>query len=316
MTDKGSPRSHGEASDFVGRRLDGMGEAELLRRILPYLTTTGYQVVAGEDDAAVWPSLDPDHPQDYVVASCDSSVEGVHFDLTWMNPADAGHRALALALGDLAAKGATPKYVLVALAAPRSWPVENVTGLYEGIHRLAERVDMAVAGGDTTAIEGPAVLTLMVLGTTDLVPLARARVQPGWAVAVTGPLGAAAVALRERRVFLPEPKFNEGSLLNEAEICCGDVSDGLVREMEKFLAASGFGSVIRASEVPVARGATIDDALAGGEEAELVCVGPEDRVLHAGLKPVGVMTAEPSVRVVGPNGADLDLKVRGYDHFA
>jgi thiamine-monophosphate kinase len=111
-------------------RLEGIGESELLRRILPYLTTSGYQVVAGEDDAAVWPSLDPDYPQDYVVASCDTSVEGVHFDLSWMTPVDVGHRALALALGDLAAKGAAPKYILVALAAPRSWSVETVTGLY------------------------------------------------------------------------------------------------------------------------------------------------------------------------------------------
>ena len=122
-------------------KLEGIGESELLRRILPYLTTSGYAVVAGADDAAVWPSLDPDYPEDYVVASCDSSVEGVHFDLSWMSPADAGHRALALALGDLAAKGAHPKYALVALAAPRSWSVDTVTGLYEGIRRLADRAD-------------------------------------------------------------------------------------------------------------------------------------------------------------------------------
>jgi len=296
--------------------LDGLGEAELLRRIRPYLTTTGYQVVAGEDDAAVWPSLDPDHPQDYVVASCDTSVEGVHFDLAWMRPVDVGHRALALALGDLAAKGATPKYVLVALAAPRSWEVATLTGLYEGIHRLAERYDIAVAGGDTSATAGAAVLTLTVLGTTAEVPLARARVEPGWAVGVSGALGAAAVALRERRPFLPDPKFAEGTLYNEAELCCGDVSDGLVREMEKFAAVSGHGCVIRASEVPRAAGASLEDALTSGEEAELVCVGPEDRMIRAGVRPVGTMTEHSAVRVVGADGADLKLPSGGYDHFA
>ncbi|OLC23454.1 MAG: hypothetical protein AUJ02_00610 [Chloroflexi bacterium 13_1_40CM_3_65_12] len=296
--------------------LDGIGEGELLRRILPYLTTTGYEVVAGEDDAAVWPSLDPDYPEDYVVASCDTSVEGVHFDLSWMTPADAGHRALALALGDLAAKGATPKYALVALAAPKSWSVETVTGLYEGIRRLADRADMAIAGGDTTAIDGPGVLTLTVLGTTPLVPLARARVQPGWVLGVTGPLGAAALALRERRVFLPDPKFEEGSRLNQAELSCGDISDGLVREMEKYAAVSGVGCVIRVAEVPVAAGATVQDALASGEESELVCVGPEDKLVHAGVRPIGVMTADPAVHVIGPDGRDFQLEVRGYDHFA
>lgn len=297
-------------------KLDGLGESELLRRILPYLTTTGYQVVAGEDDAAVWPSLDPDYPQDYVVASCDTSVEGVHFDLSWMTPVDVGHRALALALGDLAAKGAAPKYILVALAAPRTWSVETVTGLYEGIHRLAGRFDIAIAGGDTTAIDGPAALTLTVLGTTSEVPIARARVLPGWAIGVSGPLGAAAVALRERRVLLPIPKFDEGNLFNQAELCCGDISDGLLREMEKFTAVSGHGCVIRAADVPRATGASVEDALTSGEEAELVCVGPEDKLIGAGVKPIGVMTSDKTVRVVGPDGANLPLSVRGYDHFA
>jgi len=297
-------------------KLEGIGESELLRRILPYLTTSGYAVVAGEDDAAVWPSLDPDYPEDYVVASCDTSVEGIHFDLSWMSAVDAGHRALALALGDLAAKGASPRYALVALAAPRTWSVETVTGLYEGIRRLADRVDLAIAGGDTTAIDGPAVLTLTVLGTTALVPLARAKVQPGWAVAVTGPLGAAAIALRERRALLLEPKFDEGSRLNQAELCCGDISDGLVREMEKFAAVSGAGCIIRAAEVPVAHGATLEDALTSGEEAELVCVGPEDKLRDAGLRAFGVMTTDSSVRVVDAEGVQMPLEARGYDHFA
>lgn len=297
-------------------KLGGLGESELLRRILPYLTTSGYAVVAGEDDAAVWPSVDPDYPEDYVVASCDTSVEGVHFDLSWMTSADVGYRALALALGDLAAKGATPKYALVALAAPKSWSVEALTGLYEGIRKLADRVDMAIAGGDTTAIEGPGVLTLTVLGTAPLVPLARARVRPGWVVGVTGPLGAAAVALRERRVFLPDPRFEEGRLLNQAELSCGDISDGLLREMEKYAAVSGVGCVIRVADVPVAAGATIDDALTSGEEAELVCVGPEDKVIHAGVRPIGSMTVDPAVRVIGPDGRDLQFEFRGYDHFA
>ena len=60
--------------------IGGLGEAELLRQILPYLATSGYEVVAGADDAAVWRSIDEESPVDYVVASCDTAVEGVHFD--------------------------------------------------------------------------------------------------------------------------------------------------------------------------------------------------------------------------------------------
>jgi thiamine-monophosphate kinase len=296
--------------------IGGLGELELLRRILPFLSTTGYEVVAGSDDAAVWRSQDQDYPADYVVASCDTFVEGVHFDFAWMAPADVGYRALTLALGDLAAKGAVPTYALVSLAAPPTWDLERFVGLYQGIGRLAQRVGMKIVGGDTTAIEGPGVLTLTVLGETNLVPLARSQVHPGWAVAVTGPLGAARVALRERRVLLLDPKLEAGNRLNQAELCCGDISDGLVREMEKFAAASGCGSVLRASDVPVAPGATLDDALTSGEEVELVCVGPEDKVIRAGLRPLGFITQEAQVRVVETNGAPHRLKSTGYDHFA
>jgi thiamine monophosphate kinase len=129
-------------------------------------------------------------------------------------------------------------------------------------------------------------------------------------------LGAAAVALRERRALLLEPKFDEGWRLNEAELCCGDISDGLIREMEKFAAVSGAGCIIRAAEVPVAQGATLEDALTSGEEAELVCVGPEDKVRDAGLHAFGVMTKYKSVRVINSDGTDLPLAARGYDHFA
>jgi thiamine monophosphate kinase len=62
----------------------------------------------------------------------------------------------------------------------------------------------------------------------------------------------------------------------------------------------------------VADGATLQDALAGGEEVELVCVGPDDAVRKAGLKPIGVMSGDKVVKVVGAG----DLNLRGYDHFA
>ena len=296
--------------------IGGLGEAELLRRILPYLSTSGYEVVAGADDAAAWRSQEPDHRGDYVVASCDTFVEGIHFDLSWTTPDEVGYRAVAFALGDLAAKGASPTYALAALAVPPTWNVDRVVELYRGMSDLADRVGLKIAGGDTTAIDGPAVLTLAVLGETALAPLPRARVQPGWVVAVTGPLGGSLVALREHRVLLLDPLLEEGSRLNEAGLCCGDISDGLVREMEKFAAASGCGSVVRAADVPVASGATLEDALTSGEEVELVCVGPEDMVRAAGLEPLGVMTREPMVRVLDAKGAEIHLSTTGYDHFA
>ena len=287
-------------------KVEGTGEFGLLAKIKPYLAAQ-----SGQDDAAVLAEAGG-----FTVASCDMFVEGVHFDLGWMSAQDAGWRSFALALGDLAAKGATPAWALTSIAIPGAWTVENLTGLYEGMAALAQKTQVLIAGGDMSSIDGPAVLSITVVGRTDQRPLARSEAQPGWAVAVTGPLGESAVALRERRPLRLWPLLDEGRRLNEAGLCCGDISDGLLREMDKFVAFAGAGCVIRAAEVPVADGATLDEALTSGEEAQLVCVGPEELIRTAGLTPFGFLTDDSSVQVLGANGMPVQLEASGYDHFA
>jgi len=287
-------------------KVEGLGEFGLLERIKPYLSSQ-----AGHDDAALL-----EDAGGFTVASCDMFVEGVHFDLGWMSAADAGWRSLALALGDLAAKGAAPWWSLTSIAIPNSWDVESLTGLYSGMAELAGKTNVLVAGGDMSSTDGPAVLSITVVGRTGKRPLARSEARAGWAVAVTGPLGSSAVALRERRSLRLWPLLEEGRRLNQAGLCCGDISDGLLREMDKFVAFSGAGCVIRAAEVPVAHGATLEDALTSGEEAHLVCVGPEEVVRDAGLQPFGYLTDDSSVQVLGADGLPLQLELSGYDHFA
>ena len=287
-------------------KVEGLGEFGLLERIRPYLSAH-----AGQDDAAAL-----EDAEGFIVASCDMFVEGVHFDLGWMRAEDAGWRSLALALGDLAAKGATPWWALTSIALPNQWAVESLTGLYAGIAELAQQSKMLIAGGDMSSTGGPAVLSITVVGRAERRPLARSEARPGWAVAVTGPLGAPAAALRERRAIRLVPLLEEGRRLNEAGLCCGDISDGLLREMDKFVAFSGCGCVIRASEVPVADGATLEEALTSGEEAELVCVGPEELIRRAGLRPFGFLTDDESVQVLGAGGKPMQFEQTGYDHFA
>ena len=287
-------------------KAEGFGEFGLLERIRPYLSSH-----AGEDDAAVL-----EDGAGFTVASCDMFVEGVHFDLGWMSAEDAGWRSLALALGDLAAKGATPWWALTSIAIPGSWTVESLTGLFAGMDEVARETRVLIAGGDMSSTAGPAVLSITLAGRAEKRPLARSEARAGWAVAVTGPLGAAAVALRERRALRLVPRLEEGRRLNEAGLCCGDISDGLLREMDKFVAFSGAGCVIRAAEVPVAEGATLEEALTSGEEAELVCVGPEEVVRKAGLQPFGYLTDDSSVQLLSSSGMPMQLEASGYDHFA
>ena len=281
--------------------VQGIGELGILERIKPYLSS-----IAGGDDAAVIADS-----TGFTVASTDMFVEGVHFDLDWMAAEDVGWRSVALALGDLAAKGATPLWALAAVALPRLWPVDRLIGLYSGMAELGKLYGLPIVGGDMSSIDGPAVMTLTVVGHTTTAPLARAEAQPGWTVAVTGPLGAAAVALRQRRVLRLTPLIEEGMRLNQLGLCSGDISDGLVREMEKFAAMSGAGSEIDASAVPRADGASAEDALTSGEEAQLVAVGPLDAISRAGLHVVGKMIAGGKVTVAG-----AELSRSGYDHFA
>ena len=281
--------------------LRGLGELGLLELIRPYLGAG-----AGRDDAAV---IDDGHR--FLVASVDIFVEGVHFDFGWETPADVGWRALALALGDLAAKGAKPEWALASVAMPEGWDVNRLTGIYEGMHWLAAHHRLTIAGGDMSSTPGPAVLSLTVMGRTETRPLARADIKPGWTVGVTGALGAAAVALRERKPLRLEPLIEDGVRLNGLGLVCGDVSDGLVREMEKFAAMADVGCILEAAAVPRAAGASLEEALTSGEEAQLVCVGPDERVRKAGLQVVGRTTAESRVTVVG-----AELESTGYDHFA
>ncbi|MGH7775679.1 MAG: AIR synthase-related protein, partial [Candidatus Dormibacterales bacterium] len=124
------------------------------------------------------------------------------------------------------------------------------------------------------------------------------------------------VALRR-----PVPRIAEGMALAARGLAAGDVSDGLVREMEKFAAASGAGCRIDLEAVPRAEGVGAEDAVASGEETELVCAGPRELVeaaaaeLECGLTVVGEMTASPAVAVLDARGREVALPRRGHEHF-
>ena len=293
-------------ADRFGGQVSPMNELEVIQRLLPHMATAGGDLLIGpgEDDAAVW--RQPDGT--FVVATCDTSVEGVHFDLGRQRPEAVGWRALCFALGDLAAKGAAPTFGLVSLSLPRQWPVEVAVGIYRGLSRLAGEVGLRLAGGDTTAAPNDGSLTLMLLGAARVRPLARSAAQPGWLVGVTGPLGGASLDWEQ-----PRPRLRLGAELAAAGLCCGDISDGLLMEMDKFAAAARVGARLHLEAVPLVEGARPELAVANGEEVELVCCGPE---LPRGLHPVGELTADARVVLLDAQGREVQVGRRGYDHFA
>jgi thiamine-monophosphate kinase len=285
-----------------------VNELELIARLLPYLASASGELVigAGEDDAAAWREADGS----YTVATCDTSVEGVHFDLGQQQPEDVGWRALAFALSDLAAKGARPTYGLVAVSLPLSWSPDTVEGMYRGVGALAGEVGLRVVGGDTTSTPGAGTLSLTCLGTTNILPRPRSAAQAGWQVAVTGALGGGGQGGPAR----PRPLLERGAELSAAGLCCGDVSDGLLRELDKFAMAAGVGAVLWEDAIPCIKGVAPLEALASGEEVELVCAGPAP--LPADLHVVGEMTGDQQVRLIDAQGHEIEVRHRGYDHFA
>jgi thiamine-monophosphate kinase len=197
---------------------------------------------------------------------------------------------------------------LASISVPHSWSADVVEAIYAGMAQLAAEVGLRIIGGDTTAAPHDGALWLAALGTTPVRPLSRSSAKPGWLVGVTGPLGGAGL-----HVTRPRPRLALGVELAAAGVCCGDISDGLVRELDKFAAAAGVGAVLRAADVPLAPGAEPLPAIASGEEVELVCVGPGP--LPPGVTAVGELTDGGPVWVLGSDGTELKIDERGYDHF-
>jgi thiamine-monophosphate kinase len=247
-----------------------------------------------------------------VVVAADALVSGVHFDLSVTTIADAGWKALAVNISDLAAMGCVATRALVTVSGP---PETDIDGLYEGIAEASERFACPVVGGDLT--NAPVlVVSVTVLGDGGVTPrpVRRAGAQPGDVVWVTGPLGAASAALHARRSHLsnarPVPRVAEGVAARElGATAMIDVSDGFGADLGHVLDASGVGFELEG--LPVAEGATPEEALSGGDDYELVWCGPAgtaDGFAVRGLRPpvrVGTIVADPGRR---------PLPSRGWSH--
>ncbi|MCE2514772.1 MAG: thiamine-phosphate kinase [Acidobacteria bacterium] len=180
-----------------------LGERAVVARIHARVPPPPAGVTVGiGDDAAV---VEPDRGA-LTVVTTDTLVEGVHFDPILGSTADAGHKALAVNLSDLAAMGARPRYALLALSLPASCPIADVDALVDALVALAARHRTALIGGDVTASPGP-----LVVGVTAVGSVGRRRVlrrdaaRPGDIVYVSGALGAAAAGLAALRTRTEAP---------------------------------------------------------------------------------------------------------------
>jgi thiamine-monophosphate kinase len=235
--------------------LAALGEFGLIRELSAWLPPGPRTLVGIGDDAAVLAA-----PDGRVVATTDFLLEGRHFRRDWSSARDVGHKAAARSLADLAAMGAVPSALLVALAAPADLPVRWARDLAVGLAAECARAGANVIGGDT-ARAGSVLLAVTGLG--DLAgraPVLRSGAVPGDVVAVAGPLGHAAAGLALLSAGLgaglcpgragqdplvaahlrPAPPYDAGpeaSGLGATAMI--DISDGLLADLGHVAAASG-----------------------------------------------------------------------------
>ena len=266
----------------------------------------------------------------------DMLIEGRHF-LPGADPRALGHKALAVNLSDLAACGATPRWITLALALP-SADERWLKSFSEGLFALADRHGVELIGGDTT--RGPLAIDITALGE---VPagraLTRAGARPGDDLWVSGELGGAALALAHpeiagaaRRLHEPEPRVALGGRLRGLARAAIDISDGLAGDLGHILERSGVGAVVHYAQIPKdksferMKNEELERrcVLSGGDDYELLFAADRkgrseleslSKELGIALTRIGEITSrKKALSILDQNGKSMPHR-GGYDHF-
>jgi thiamine-monophosphate kinase len=180
-------------------------------------------------------------------------------------------------LSDFAAASAVPQFSLVTLIVPQKTKVAWVLGLYRGLRQAANRFKVSIVGGETSNTPGPIAISVNVIGFVEKRRAASRRgARSGDDLFVTGRLGGA--LKRKHLKFVARIAESRWLTKNFSIHAMMDLSDGLGADLPRFARASKVGFDIQLESLPVARGATIDNAISEGEDYELLfAVSPRDR---------------------------------------
>ncbi len=290
-----------------------------LRRLAVVPRGSGVIVGIG-DDCAIFR---PRNSREDLLYTTDLLVEDTHFRRANHSAGDIGWKALARGLSDIAAMGGDPRFCLVSLALAPWCDAAWVDGFFRGLLRLAGRSGTVLAGGDLS--HGATLACDVVVA--GAVPRGRALrrdgARTGDAIYVSGALGGSALGMASgrgnawRRHLRPEPRLALGRFLRETvhATAAMDLSDGLSLDLARLCAASGLGAEINAP--PAWRGATLAQALHGGEDYELLFTAPPRAPVAAAferipLTRIGMMRRwDPGKVILAGN----PLAPGGYDHF-
>ncbi|MEX5410089.1 thiamine-phosphate kinase [Atlantibacter hermannii] len=319
------------------------GEFSLIARYFDRVRSSRRDVETGIGDDCALLTV----PEKQTLAiSTDTLVSGIHF-LPDIDPRDLGYKALAVNLSDLAAMGADPAWLTLALTLPdvdEAWLEAFSDSLFE----LLNYYDMQLIGGDTT--RGPLSMTLGIHG---FVPngraLKRSGAKPGDWIYVTGTPGdsAAGLAILQQRLTVknttqanyllqrhlrPTPRILQGQALRDIASSAIDLSDGLISDLAHILKASDCGAKVALDALPfsdalrenVSPEQAERFALTGGEDYELCFTVPELNrgVIDVALGRLGVpftcigqITADVEGLHFTRDGEPVEITGNGHDHF-
>lgn len=305
------------------------GEFGFITRIVARLGSGPACLLGPGDDAALVAC-----PDGRVVASTDVLVEGRHFRRDWSSGTDVGHRAAAANLADIAAMGAAPTALLVALCVPPDLELSWAEELADGLTAEAGKIGASVVGGDMSTSP---TLTVAVTALGDLrgqAPVVRSGAQPGDVVALAGRVGYAAAGYTVLSRGFRTPKllveaYRRPEVPYAAGVAAGrlgatsmiDVSDGLLADVGHIATASVVGVDIRtdAFTIPTqmrdaASALGVDPfawVLAGGDDHAFAATFPPEVSLPAEWTEVGVVHEGTGVTVDGRPWSGRT----GWDHF-
>ncbi|WP_426369763.1 thiamine-phosphate kinase [Pseudocolwellia sp. HL-MZ7] len=319
-----------------------MKEFDLISRYFSQQTAKRKDVVLGiGDDCALLAPAENQH----IAVTTDTLVAGVHFPEN-TSPRAIGHKAVAVNLSDLAAVGAEPTWISLALTLPnvdQEWISEFSIGVFE----LCEYYNVQLVGGDTT--QGPLSITITAQG---IVPkskfIRRSTAKAGDWLYVTGELGDAALALQNiqgkvglaesvkgqvlQQLDYPKPRVLAGQALRDYATSAIDISDGLLADLAHICKASEVGAKVILENVPISaamletlgREKAIELAVSGGDDYELLFsvsednkVGMETALSNLGIPHtcIGQLNRQETITTV-LDGEKVILNGQGFEHFA
>ncbi|WP_421867247.1 thiamine-phosphate kinase [Motiliproteus sp.] len=315
-----------------------VAEFDLIKRFFASLPQHGRGVGLGIGDDCALLEV-PDGQQ--LAVSIDTLVEGTHF-LPGIPAEQLAYRALGACVSDLAAMGAEPAWLTLALTLPESDP-DWLEGFSRGLGEGMARYGLSLVGGDTT--RGHRALSLQVHG---WVPkgkaLTRRGAQPGDSIWVSGTLGDAMAGLDQLqtqadqdpyllgRFYRPSARIELGLALREIASAALDISDGLLADLSHLLQHQDLGAELQLAQIPLSDALldrypeqqALNWALGGGEDFELCFCVPANRRqqwleklpgLSVSCREIGAICRKPGLIGVDRQGNRRPMAASGYQHF-